>query len=620
MALSGRFRWCVERRGSGLLIAAAAVLLLLGCKSERSSEELFGRRTPPPFSGPEFLRGTIGSYSALSNGNPIIVSGVGLVVGLEGTGSNVVPPEWRERLLRSARLGGVGQQGGLTPAQLLASNDTAVVMVEALIPPGASKGLPIDLLVSTIPQTQVTSLVGGTLWSTELSMLGANPTMVNRTMALGRGSLYVNPFSTAQPNEEAEATQAVVIGGGVVTEERMVELVLRQPNFALARAITDRLNERFPRQVARGPNDPNEDKIELADAKSDSVIRLTIPHRFANEPQRLLNLVMHLYIERGPQFEEYQARQLAQVLTDNPAYAEHVIPAWEALGKSVLVGLREYYTSETPHVRVAALEAGARLGDMKAVEALVSMADSPDAQQRRQAAELLGYLSQHVNAMRALRNLVDDDDVSVRLAAYESLAAMGDTMVRRTIFEHEKTGFKFLLDVVPAQRPMLYIAQSPLPRVVVFNPRLGFQNDELITLWDGRLMLRRAGQDEMKVFYQKRGDTGGDQWPPIAPAVANLVVLLGHAPNFDHPLPGADLDFGQVTNVLYTLWKQGHIPAEMHLQLNPLSARLASARQNQIDGPRREFGDDPQSPDVPPTDVDPDAPAGHNDEALGLKP
>jgi hypothetical protein len=51
----------------------------------------------------------------------------------------------------------------MSPQQLLNSSDTAVVIVEGVIPPGAPKGSKFDVRVTVAPGTSTVSLEGGRL-------------------------------------------------------------------------------------------------------------------------------------------------------------------------------------------------------------------------------------------------------------------------------------------------------------------------------------------------------------------------------------------------------------------------------------------------------------------------
>ena len=170
------------------------------------------------------MRGTVGAETIMigySDSNspahePIVVRGYGLVVDLNGTGSSDIPPAVRAHMLEIMEQRGVGQMafkaGNMSPESMLASMDTAVVIVEGVIPPAsvgrlsppptsgrrgmAIPGTAFDLRVYADPNTGTTSLEGGRLFTTDLRpgplMVGSRQAAI---IAEGNGPIFINPFS-----------------------------------------------------------------------------------------------------------------------------------------------------------------------------------------------------------------------------------------------------------------------------------------------------------------------------------------------------------------------------------------------------------------------------------------
>lgn len=586
-------------------LLALALSLSAGCTKDV-------KPAPPPtpaptFTGPAFLQGTIGSLCTVRGMEPQLVSGWGLVVGLPGSGSTQVPAFLRQWMLTEMRRGGVGSVQtrdllNATPEQILASGTAAVVAVEGFIPPGAPRGTRFDVLVSALPQTDTTSLEGGLLWMTNLSLGGANEQLkFTRKLAVARGPMYLNPFDAdTRPVAAADdiytpgRRQAVVLSGGAVVDDRKIELILNQLSWIRSRLISDRINERFQRDAAV-------DRDETAVAKTNQVIEVNIPARFARRPEFLINLIGHLFLQRGAEFEPQKAQELADLLRVEPRYAADVVVTWQTLGKLSLGVIRQYYADEHPHLRLAALEAGARLGDMRVVEGIDRLTRSDDPAIRKQAVAMLSYLPSSEKAPAIVSRLFDDSDRAVRIAAYETAVDIDHPGLHRTQMG-EGVDFKFFLDLVPAQEPLIYFTQKEEPRLVIFNPMLGFNTSGVMKVWENHLMIRPGANDRQaaSVFYQAPGQTSG-KTVEIAPTVANLVFLLAHSPTKRNPADGFNLSYSQVINAIFTLGKEGNITAPLEVQLNPLAKAIARARQDGGIGPRP---DTAGSPDLPP------APAG----------
>jgi flagellar basal body P-ring protein FlgI len=589
------------------LLTAAAVMwmaMLPGCGGRK---EKVAPATPPPpvYTGPGFLRGTVGSMARLRGYEPMLVSGWGMVVNLQGTGSTSVPAFLRQWLINHMRLQGVGSArlaasgnplATMSAGQIIADPNTAVVEVFGLIPPGAPRGTRFDLVVSAVEGTQTTSLEQGVLLPGDLGVAGSNRRMqMVKPHANARGPIYVSPrqpmADMGDPETLTQRRKGVIIAGGVVTEDRRIELVLNQPSWQRSRDIADRINERFPRDGV--------DRRDTAVPNTDMLITINIPIRYHGDPERLLALISNLFVQRAENFELVKAQQLADVLAvpGNHAYARDIVLAWEALGRPVLPVLQRLYSDENIVVALAALEAGAKLGHELVSNRLSELAGDADPQTRRRVAEVLGYLPGSVRGATTLRRMVDDADDQVRLAAYESLVTIADASVQRVVMGEYETirdartrqerrqlkpdTFKFALDLVPAKRPLVYAAQTGMPRVVIFNPMLEFDRPMLAQLWDNHLMLRadevtpEKPEPRVSVFYQGFGQPR-PKTVEIAPTLANLAFLMAHKPTIDNPTEGLDLTYSQVVHAVFELCNTGAVPSPVLIEQNPLIDHVES--------------------------------------------
>lgn len=607
------------------LLGAGLILTLLTLPACTGKTERPPTAPPPPtFTGPAYLHGTVGSMARLQGFEPILVSGYGLVVDLQGTGSSEVPARLRQRLINEMARRGAGSaiHGGreYTPARLLDSMNTAVVAVEGLIPPGATRGMRFDVLVSALPQTQTTSLANGRLWTVELAVDGLSLDF-RRPFGAAHGPIYLPPISADVTGRQRydQARQALIVAGGVVNRDAPLQLVLNQPSWSRSRQIADRINEKF----RRGPGDV----VDTANAKTDLIIELSIPRRFAYQPQRLLGLIQYLYVQRGFNFEEEQARRLVNVLVQDVTQANAVTHAWEALGRTILPVIRPYYEHENLSVRLAAIEAGAHLGDALVVEHLRHVAGLPDPAVRRHAAALVASLPSDLSAMEVVRRLLNDPEQAVRLQAYDSLSRINDPNLLQRVAMGKGTDEDFLLDVVDVQRPMLLVTHQDRPRVVVFNGYLGFKTPLIANLLDGQLLLKAmAPQQPVEVYYRGPQDAEGREFK-LAPTVANLVFLLGHAPNAVDPTPGLGLPFGSVVQILKDLHDQGRLEQPLLLQQSELARQITSAREREGRPERPELGEitgPNEGAARPDADADATAPApapndSVNNDRSGLK-
>lgn len=596
----GGGRWLIRWRGRAMALAAVALAGLLsaqGCETPTAPTAAPGVAPAPTYVGPAYLRGTIGSLARLRPGTEraILVNGYGIVVNLNGTGSTNAPPALRQALINQMKKYGLGSARmdtlSMTPERVLADPNTAVVRVDGFIPAGASPGLKFDVLVTAV-DSQTTSLAGGTLWTSSLGINGAGQAFkfINE-QATAKGPIYDNPYrdtdDAGQP-EEFGQQQAIIVAGGTVTTPRDLELVLNQSSYTRSRAIADRINERFGMTTDPKP---------LAKPITDQLIKIHIPTRYQGNPAQLIDLIMHQYMQTGPGFEGEQARRLLGVLEDRPETEESVTLALQAMGRPVVEVLRESYHHPMIGVRMASLNAGASLGDERASRSLAELAKDIDPQIRVRVARTFMLLPRSLTGSRTLKMLLDDEEVSVRVAAYESLAAINDRVItggRVAVADELGTGVKYVIDTVPSEKPLVYITQIGVPRIAIFKPELGFDESMLARVWDNRLMLStKPGQPHMDIFYQPPlGSSAEHRREPVklkaVPDLKTLVYLLGHKPTIENPNEGLGLTYSQVVDVVYQMCRTGEVDAPIEVLVSDLALQVAELERSRTPDVRPE--------------------------------
>lgn len=176
--------------------------------------------------------------------------GYGLVVGLQGTGDNLMNSQFTQlSLIAILERMGVNANG-----QQLMTRDVASVIVSATLPPFARQGTPIDVQVSCIGDAK--ALTGGTLMVTPL--MGAD----GQVYAVAQGSVVVGGFTAAgaaQSIKQGVQTSGRVPGGGIVEREvknslddlSTLRLALRTPDFTTANRIEQAINAQLGYGVAK---------------------------------------------------------------------------------------------------------------------------------------------------------------------------------------------------------------------------------------------------------------------------------------------------------------------------------------------------------------------------------
>ncbi len=626
-------------------IGALAILPLWACESTPQRARTV---TPIVRDVPTVLRGTIGAEAEIVGTKPIVVSGYGLVVGLNGTGGGILNERIAATMEREMGIKGVSKAAelpnsrlqGKTPRQLLRDPDVAVVLVQAAIAPGSPDGSTFDVYVRAL---NATSLEGGTLWTTDLTIGDATPLggFKTRIIASARGPIFLNPF--AEPGKEDSGisrTVGRILDGGVVTQPLGLIIQMDNVSFDRARAIAAAINTRFPEEPGdAGPAAHGKSGGNVTSGEGGR-ITLSVPASWRNHPVDFLNLVRSLQID--PLYQEEYARRYTAALKKEPALAGELAWCLEAVGEKSLPFVREMYDYSEIVPRMAALQAGARLNDPRSAASLVELARNGQGPVRTEAIDLLAKVNGGPTIDIALRDLCDEDELTVRASAYEALAsrAAADQYRRMVRLQQDKLATdpralprplthleelaklefpggtiqgisreviegKFLLDVVPFGSPMIYITQQGRPRVVIFGAHPTLQTSAMVSTWSDRLMLDGDQvNDRIRVYYrdykEERVVTN-----VVKTDLVEFVRFLAHTPTPSDPNPGLAMTYSEVVGALYAIHQAKGTEAVFSTERDKLLAEILEAQAGTILSERPEGEADRQrleifkKPDAP---------------------
>jgi hypothetical protein len=605
-----------------MAMTALGTFTAVGCqnveKAKPQPTSVKSKAEPIPLDVPEIMRGTIASqavvlgYSSPSSSayRPLVVKGYGLVVGLNGTGSRDIPPQIRQYMITEAARGGMGQErfgpdiAGMKPEALLNSPNTAVVIVEAILPQGAPEGTHFDVRVYAEPRSNTSSLEGGTLYTTllrpgPLTHGGQQPF----PLAEARGPVFVNPFAEpgAENRDSVLRTTGRVLNGGVVTKDMPLKLRLANPSHGMAETLQNAINTRYPREAGQ--------REETAHGESDSLVGIKVPPSWADDTDEFVQVLRHTTIVQGN--PEVAAMFVKRTLLANPIVANAAALRWQAIGPRAIPIIRDLYDYPEELPRLAALRAGAKLDDAVVIPYLISLTKTASTSENRlQAIRLLAELKINPQIDVALRELLNDDDVEVRLDAYEALAKRRDPYLHETVVDN-----KFLIDVVDSDKPLIYISQARTPRVVVFGPDLAIERPTTFTAWSSRLMIKAESNDpEVEVYYRP---TDADQGY-VNKVNANLdefIAFLGHTTTVEKPAPGLGLSYGETVGAVHQIWRQKYIKADFRAEQDRILAAILRQEEEQEVTERPEFADQgqPNASDSPPAIVPTDSDIGRLD-------
>jgi len=421
------------------------------------------------------INDTIGALAEVFASNPIPIKGYGLAGGLNGTGSAECPPQIRQYLEKYLQQHVSTEKVNID--ELITSPDTAVVVVEGIIPPAASKNQRLDVRVIALPGTQTTSLENGWLYGADLYEARQFGMSVN-ALATAQGPVYIDSI------DSSDARLGYILGGGTVLEDYKINLALRRPDYRLASLIRNRINERFG--------------FETAVALTPGSVELRVPLKYMTEKGRFIQLVKATYLAENPQLAEKRIADNIQKLTASQYKGAGEI-ALEAIGIASLPRLAVLLDSPDPEIRLRAARCMLNLGDKRGLETLWSIASDKSSNYRIEAIEAIAGGASTQQAASMFKVLLKDDDFSVRLAAYEKLVIQNDPIASKTIIANS-----FYLDrITQTGKPAIFISRRYQARVALFGSPLYLRDNVFIESPDKTITINVPATENTATIIRK---------------------------------------------------------------------------------------------------------------------
>jgi hypothetical protein len=445
----------------------ALTLVLAGCSQTslsraKSADDAELRRYDVPL---------VGDRTVVGNAEPITLGGVGLVEGLEGTGGDCPHDSYRAMLADELR-----KKGVQNVSAVLNSPDCALVIVEALFPPGAAKGDPIDLEVKLPPGSRATSLRGGVLRKCFLR---------NYDFARNLKPDYNGPANVLPGNKVAVAEGPVLVGSGDGEESERVKrgriwqggrclvdyplALVMKPDSQQGRftaLISERVNSTFQGGL-RGALDSR-----LAHTGDNISVALRVPPQYRYNLPHFLRVVRAVPLTEGADATPRQGddrrsyrQKLGEDLLD-PARAIVAAIRLEALGERSVPLLKKGLASQHPLVRFASAQGLAYLGSPAGCEELGKIiVEYPVL--RSHALAALAALDEAASQL-ALKNIVLGDlDDEARYGAFRALHTLNP---RDPVVRGDKFNDSFWLHRVAArQRPLVHVSTTRRAEIVLFG-------------------------------------------------------------------------------------------------------------------------------------------------------
>ncbi|QEG41553.1 flagellar basal body P-ring protein [Roseimaritima ulvae] len=441
------------------------------------------------------------------------VQGVGAVKGLPMTGAPAIPSELRDRLIAEMKTHDVPE-----PEKYLESNRTALVITEAIMPPGVKRGDVLDVKVQTPTRTDVDNLSGGWLMPSRLQeMRRLNGALRTSDVAvIGTGALVVR--GQHEGNGSEMMLEGTILGGGIAQMDRPVGLVIR-PEFQhvlLSAQFSKAINKRFfffDGSSRRG----------IATPREDDFIELDVLPRYEHNVHRLLSVVRSISVTRNDSSLHERLSSLAEKLRE-PTTAAAAALSLEAIGPDAVPVLTEALQTSNPELRFYVAEALAYLDEEAAIEPLAQLAREQPAF-RHPALKALQGMPQTA-ATKALRGLFNESSNELRYGAYCALRERSDAAA---MVAGQRFGDAFFLHSLPSTADALVaVSLFRRPEVVIFgrNPAVTLTKS-LISRGGIVIAPTPNGQVQLSRFQIDQADRTATVPPDVASVCAGVVTVGG---------------------------------------------------------------------------------------------
>jgi len=513
------------RRGFTWMLTALTVVLA-GCGPsrpltlERVNEEVV---MLDPQQQAQYLRrkssaDRVGDVTSLEGADATPVSWYSLVVGLQGTGSGVIPElppgtlgpdtSLKNELLKSLYRSNVSG----SPMAVLQSLDTAPVLVQGFVPPLVQLNQRFDVAVNALGGAK--SLEGGVLMSTPLRQLlerrggGAE---YGDIWAYAEGKLSQSPgraaFGVAPVTDPAVG---YVPAGASSSVTGFLVLRLRRPDAYTASLLLLIINDRFP---------------GCPTLLTPQALRITVPVYYQNEWQRFVQVLPEVRCRprRGRSLRTY-IDGLARNLTGNDgALAEQASYQLEALGPESVPALEGALRSMRQSTQLLAACTLAAMREPAGISPLMQIIELGADADRRVAARYLNFYSQQ-NVRDLEKKLLADRDPEVRYRALRGLEQTQEDAAYST--REGARGEDFSINRVQSAGTAALVVRARSPRrLVFFGPDLTFK-PPFKQQQTKELQVEAKDNTRVLIDYQVYGQTA--QLPVNSMQVVDLIRALDH--------------------------------------------------------------------------------------------
>jgi len=451
------------------------------------------------------------------------IDGVALIRGLQGTGADEPPSTYQQILLQDMMRDDNLKR---TAKSQIASLNTAIGLMETVVPPGARKGDRLDVSIKFLPTSEATSIQNGYVENSDLYQYMATD-IIRRGYTLGK----VNGYITLDPDLVEKKSpvaykQGKIIGGAVVTRSRPVWLELKEDerSAGIAQRLEDVINKRFsytkPGYVG---------KSKVAEAKSGaSRINLEVPEEYRDNVIRYVNVVCAIsFYETADELNDRIDRLAQQLLT--PETSEFAAVQLEAIGSNnakVVDAIKRGMESSNDAVRFNSAITSAyfnlRADRSLTAKILAEFARNNTTYRPASLATLGVCMKTSFDVDEELRKLLGADNIETRYGAFRALWTRNpsDYMIQG---ENLNDQFSFH-SLNCGGTPYVHITRSERPEIVLFNSDAIFLRGNVDVEANPRLTIR--SEDDGIIVKKYEASDGVDEQRRVGYKVGDVIRAI----------------------------------------------------------------------------------------------
>lgn len=541
----------------------------------------------------------IGDYTTFQGFGPVVLTGVGLVVDLPGTGGDPEPSAYRTMLLEELKRFNVPN-----PNKVLASPNTALVVVRCYLPPLLKPGEKVDVEVVAPESGKSTSIAGGWLMEcflSEQTMIPGQGVMKGHVYARAKGPVLASGVASADAKTSISLmNRGRVLGGATLTRDRELAIYLRNDFRSVRNSsrIANAVGTRFHDYDKYGTKKP------MAVAKTDAKITLELQPKYKDNYPRYLQVIRHMAFKESVVAQRIRMERLQEELFESETSDKAALQL-EAIGTSAIPLLKAALKAPTLECQFNAATALAYLGDASGVETLARAA-------REEAAFRVFALAamstiDDADAHMALRELMSENSAELRYGAFRALWTLdrNDPFIRgipmvepldpalpEEVAAEQERQVHFILHVLETKGdPMVHVTMRARPEVVVFGADQKFATPLLLEAGRYVMITAQPGSETASVvrFSPDRPDERREVSLKVADIIRAAVDLGARYPD--------------VVQMLSEASRQRNLPTRLASDALPEAGRVyVRPGEEGETGTKAKIGRDHMAPNMFPVD------------------